>query len=77
MKRDKLLQLLSLCRPDAPSGKRVLEVASIYVQKGMIPARYIFDAYHIASASLGSYEALVSWNFEHIVGEDGEDVGRD
>ncbi len=33
----------------------------------MIPVKYIFDAYHIASASIGGYEALVSWNFEHII----------
>ena len=66
-KKNKLLDLISLCRADAPSGKKVSDVAEIYVKKGMIPARYIFDAYHIASASIGGYEALVSWNFEHIV----------
>jgi hypothetical protein len=28
----------------------------------------MFDAYHIASASIGAaYEAPVSWNFQHIV----------
>lgn len=66
-KKNKLLDLIGLCRVDAPSGKQVSDVAEIYVKKGMIPARYIFDAYHIASASIGGYEALVSWNFEHIV----------
>jgi len=66
-KKNKLLDLIDLCRVDAPSGKQVSDVAEIYVKKGMIPARYIFDAYHIASASIGGYEALVSWNFEHIV----------
>lgn len=66
-KKNNLLDLISLCRVDAPSGEQVSKVAEIYVKKGMIPARYIFDAYHIASASIGGYEALVSWNFEHIV----------
>jgi len=66
-KKNKLLDLIDLCEVDAPSGKQVSDVAEIYVKKGMIPSRYIFDAYHIASASIGGYEALVSWNFEHIV----------
>jgi hypothetical protein len=35
----------------------------------MIPIQYIFDAYHIASASLGRFDALVTWNFEHILRE--------
>ena len=66
-KKNKLLHLVRLCKTDAPSGKQVSDVAEIYVKKGMIPAKYIFDAYHIASASIGGYEALVSWNFEHII----------
>jgi len=66
-KKNKLLDLIGLCRVDAPSGKQVSDVAEIYVKRGMIPTRYIFGAYHIASASIGGYEALVSWNFEHIV----------
>ena len=33
----------------------------------MIPKKYVLDAYHIASASLGGFEALVTWNYEHIL----------
>jgi hypothetical protein len=66
-KKNSLLDLVSVCKTDAPSGKQVSDLAEIYVKRRMIPAKYIFDAYHIASASIGGYEAVVSWNFEHIV----------
>ena len=68
-RRDKLLDIASLCISDAPNGLRVEAVAQEYVRRGMIPENYIFDAYHIASASFGKFEALVTWNFEHILKE--------
>lgn len=68
-RRDKLLDIASLCILDAPSGPRVEAMAREYVRRGMIPKKYVFDAYHIASASLGEFEALVTWNFEHILRE--------
>jgi len=63
------LDKASLCISDAPSGMEVEELALEYVRREMIPEKYVFDAYHIASASLGKFEALVTWNFEHILRE--------
>ena len=68
-KRDKLLDIASLCISDAPSGVEVEKLAREYVRRGMIPDKYVFDAYHIASASFGKFEALVTWNFEHMLSE--------
>lgn len=68
-KRDRLLDIASMCAVGSPSGKKVESLAAEYVRKGMIPRKYIFDAYHVASASLGGFEALVSWDFEHILRE--------
>lgn len=68
-RRDKLLDIASFCVLDAPSGSVVEALAREYVRKGLVPERYIFDAYHMASASLGGFEALVTWNFEHILRE--------
>jgi hypothetical protein len=48
---------------------QVEKLADEYVRRGMIPRQYVFDAYHIASASLGGFEALVTWNFERILRE--------
>jgi hypothetical protein len=67
VKRSTLLNIASACTANAPSGKNVEKLAKEYVRRGMVPKQYIFDAYHIASASLGGYEALVTWNFEHIL----------
>ena len=69
VRRGRLLDIASLCVSDAPSGAEVEELAREYVRRGMIPGKYVFDAYHIASASLGELEALVTWNFEHILRE--------
>lgn len=69
VKRDRLLDIASMCAVGSPSGKKVESLAVEYVRKGMIPRKYIFDAYHVASASLGGFEALVSWDFEHILRE--------
>lgn len=66
-KRARLLRFAALCVVDAPSGFEVEELGRKYVKRGMIPRKYIFDAYHIASASVGGFEALVTWNYEHIL----------
>ena len=41
----------------------------VFFGSAEVPRQYVFDAYHIASASLGRFEALVTWNFEHILRE--------
>ena len=43
------------------------EVADQYVQAGLIPARYLPDALHLATAVVHSFDVVVSWNFEHMV----------
>jgi len=75
-KRARLLRFAGICIADAPSGPRVEEVGRKYVERGMIPRKYIFDAYHIASASVGGFEALVTWNYEHILRDKTEKLLR-
>jgi len=75
-KRDRLLRFAALCIDDAPSGPRVEELGRKYIERGMIPVKYVFDAYHIASASLGEFEALVTWNYEHILRDKTEKLLR-
>jgi predicted nucleic acid-binding protein len=43
------------------------ELAERYIREGIIPERYRSDALHIAVAVINEIEAIVSWNFEHIV----------
>mgnify|MGYP001572151248 FL=1 len=42
-------------------------LAREYIEKGIIPVKYEDDAFHIAIASVNDLDAIVSWNFTHIV----------
>ena len=45
----------------------VQELAKRYVTEVIIPERYEDDALHIAVASVNNLDAIISWNFAHIV----------
>ena len=45
----------------------VEELANFYVKEGVIPEKYREDAVHIAASVVNEVEAIISWNFEHIV----------
>ncbi len=49
---------------DDPEAERI---ADIYVQEGIMPAKYIADGLHIALATIHNMDIIVSWNFKHIV----------
>jgi predicted nucleic acid-binding protein len=42
-------------------------LAHEYIKRGVIPAKYEDDALHIAVASINNLDAIISWNFTHIV----------
>lgn len=63
-------------RLDVVSSLTILEVSpdvDMLVEKllgsGAVPRRSVFDAQHIAIATVHSVEYLVSWNHKHIVNE--------
>lgn len=43
------------------------ELAEAYIQAGALPRGSIEDAMHVAIATLNKVDALVSWNFGHLV----------
>jgi predicted nucleic acid-binding protein len=45
----------------------VVELALRYVSEGIIPERYRDDALHLAHATLARCDAVISWNFRHMV----------
>lgn len=45
----------------------VFSLAQKYVEEGIIPQTYRDDALHIALATHSEADALISWNFKHIV----------
>ena len=42
-------------------------LADRYVSEGIIPKKHKDDAVHIALASVYELDAIVSWNFEHMI----------
>ena len=44
-----------------------LILASRYIAEGILSANMLADAQHIAMATIARVDALVSWNFRHVV----------
>jgi len=47
--------------------EEVTALAEGYVEAGVLTARWRYDALHVAAASVGGADLIVSWNFEHMV----------
>lgn len=43
------------------------ELADYYLREGVFSAAYSFDARHVAVATVYEVDALVSWNYRHMV----------
>ena len=59
---------------DLTANFRIIEVddqmkdlAQVYVEEGIVPRMYFADALHISAAVKGDVDALISWNFRHLV----------
>ena len=50
-----------------PESSETLELAEAYLGSRIVPPRFRDDARHVAVASVAGVEALVSWNFKHLV----------
>ncbi|HLC26379.1 MAG TPA: PIN domain-containing protein [bacterium] len=50
-----------------PESSETLELAEAYLGFRIVPPRFRDDARHVAVASVAGVEALVSWNFKHLV----------
>lgn len=44
-----------------------LRLAEAYVESHVVPERFRDDARHVGVASVAAVDALVSWNFKHLV----------
>ena len=45
----------------------IFSLAQKYIDEGIIPQKYQDDALHIALAAYNEADALISWNFKHMV----------
>ncbi len=50
-----------------PVTGEVVALVAAYAERGILPAKFRADMTHIALATLAEVDALVSWNFKHIV----------
>jgi len=58
------------CVEDVFLDEEAIELADAYINDGVVGARHLVDAQHIAIASIERVDVLVSWNFKQIVNLD-------
>ena len=67
-KAKKLIELINeIVSEELPIDDEVIELAGRYITEGIIPEKYENGALHIGVASVNNLDAVISWNFEHIV----------
>ena len=67
-KRDKMMELIDRHGINMLDGNdEIRRIGDLYVEKGIIPKKYLTDALHIAIASVYGVDIVASMNFEHIV----------
>jgi hypothetical protein len=59
--------MLVLAGPVVRITAPVVDLVAAYDARKILAARYIADMRHIALATVAGVDALVSWNFRHIV----------
>ena len=60
-------ELLTLSGGVLPVTDEVLSLMQAYESRQILPKRYTADMTHIALATVAAVDAVVSWNFRHIV----------
>ena len=60
-------ELVGLAEPALALGSEAFELADRYGAHRIVPERYRNDMLHIALATVGDADIVVSWNFRHIV----------
>jgi hypothetical protein len=50
-----------------PTSDEVKNLATVYIEAGIIPSAYSADGFHIAAATVNGLDFIVSLNFRHIV----------
>jgi hypothetical protein len=47
--------------------EEILRLRDAYVSAGIVGAKWADDAGHVAAATIGGADLIISWNFKHIV----------
>lgn len=65
--RQRLLEIPEAHVVVLADGEEAFELADAYLQRGIVGPGSRADALHVALATVGRVDVLVSWNFRHIV----------
>jgi hypothetical protein len=60
-------EILTIVETVLPLTEDALLLVAAYADRKILPTKYEADMRHIALATLDRVDALVSWNFKHIV----------
>lgn len=66
--QDKLIRLANGLRARIiESTEQIDQISQEFIIEGVIPAKYLDDAVHLALALQNGMDYIVSWNFKHLV----------
>ncbi len=65
--RMEIMRLTGPAIEDIPITNEVSALRDAYIAAGIVSAKWLDDAGHVAAASVARADAIVSWNFKHIV----------
>lgn len=66
-KRRLLIELIRKYQPQMIEiDEETIELSKRYLEKGIIPARKVEDAVHVAVSTVYEIDALISWNYRHL-----------
>lgn len=60
-------EMLVLAGPVVQITTQVVDLVAAYEARKILAAKYVADMRHIALATVAEVDAVVSWNFRHIV----------
>ncbi|WP_211176453.1 hypothetical protein [Brasilonema sp. UFV-L1] len=52
---------------NVPLTEEIIALRDAYIAAGVVTSKSINDAAHVAAATVARADAIVSWNFKHIV----------
>lgn len=59
-------QTTNLAKRELQDINEIRLLATLYIEKEVIPLKKLFDALHIAAAVVNKIDYLVSWNYKHL-----------
>jgi len=65
--RDILVGMPSSAIERIPLNGEIIRLRDAYLHAGIVSQRWKDDATHVAAAAVARVDAIVSWNFRHIV----------